>query len=84
MELSISPGAVRSLKDANLLLKREGCSSDSSKQQQQLYDIEDSHLAYQHPRFCAFAIFVRSQQQQQQQQQQQRQQLRRKQQQVQQ
>ncbi|OEH76992.1 hypothetical protein cyc_07899 [Cyclospora cayetanensis] len=57
VELSISPMAVRNLKDANLLLKREGCSGDGSKQQQYLYEIEDGHLAYQHPRFCIFAIF---------------------------
>ncbi|XP_026192505.1 uncharacterized protein LOC34623759 [Cyclospora cayetanensis] len=57
VELSISPMAVRNLKDANLLLKREGCSGDGTKQQQYLYEIEDGHLAYQHPRFCIFAIF---------------------------
>ncbi|KAL8273113.1 hypothetical protein Esti_002871 [Eimeria stiedai] len=57
VELSLSPSALRNLKDANLLLKREGCSSDSSKQQQQLYEIEDGHLIYQHPRFCANSIF---------------------------
>lgn len=56
---SISPSALRNLKDANLLLKREGSGGDGARQLQHLYDVEDGHLLYQHPRFCAFSIFVR-------------------------
>ncbi|KFG32409.1 putative transmembrane protein, partial [Toxoplasma gondii FOU] len=58
VSVTVTEEAVRQLKDVNLLLKREGCASSLRRQRaQELYDFEDGHMLYQHPRFCAAAIF---------------------------
>ncbi|CBZ54862.1 conserved hypothetical protein [Neospora caninum Liverpool] len=58
VSVTVTDEAVRQLKDINLLLKREGCAGSLRRQRaQELYDFEDGHMLYQHPRFCATAIF---------------------------
>ncbi|PFH36905.1 hypothetical protein BESB_033630 [Besnoitia besnoiti] len=58
VSVTVTDEALRQLKDINLLLKREGCSTSLRRPRaQELYDFEDGHMLYQHPRFCATAIF---------------------------